>query len=307
MVGNLLTAFGHGLRETRLTAALGYLIALRPDAFESLLNMAEGITSVELEHQHGVDGRSDVLLHSPHEKVIIEAKVGATNPRRQAARYPGTRRVLLTAYRPSPKEQKSKTIQYLTWGQLVPTLNSLSKDPNGEVKTLSIGMIRYMEEHGMIRREEPVEIYAREINEENTLLMFMEAGLYLCDYSRNSRLPEALYFAPHFGARIARDYPGIHLGISYVARIEKVEVVEQWADIQAALIDHRGKAWFKKHHDIFKRVKWLREHKKRSLVIMSLPQLVFHPPVRKESLQEGKGWLSRRFLSFQELFEARTK
>ena len=306
VVGNLLSAFGHGLRETRLTAALGYLIALRPEAFEKVLGRVHAITSVELEHRHD-QGRSDVVLRSANDSVVIEAKVGVINPRRQAARYPGATRILITGYRPSGAETRSSRYRYLTWKELLPVLEGLAKGPKAEAKAISQGMIHYMEEHGMIRREDPIEIYAREINEETTLAMFIKAGVYICEYKAGSRLPEALYFAPHFGASVVRNHPGIHQGISYVARIEKVEVVESWPEIRAALLEHHGKAWFKKHQAIFKNVYWVKHRTKRSLVITSHPQLVFHPPVRKELLQTGSGWLSRNFLSFQELFEARTK
>jgi len=306
VVGNLLGAFGHGLRETRLTAALGYLVALRPDAFQRILGTPLDITSVELEHRHDL-GRSDVILRSPSGSIVIEAKVGFTNPRKQAARYPGARRVLITGYKPTSAEVKSGRYRYLTWKQLLPVLEVLAKDADAEARAISRSMIGYMEEHNMIRRDETVEIYAREINEEKTLAMFIKAGVYTCDYKAGSRLPEALYFAPHFGAKIVRNYPGIHQGISYIARIEKVEVVECWKDILSALQDHHGKTWMKTHYGIFKNVSWLRQRRKRSLVITSPPQLVFHPPVRKETLQKGSGWLSRNFLSFQELFEARTK
>lgn len=306
IVGNLLGAFGHGLRETRLTAALGYLIALRPGAFQKALGSPANITSVELEHRHD-QGRSDVILRSPSGSIVIEAKVGVVNPRRQAARYSGSRHVLITGYRPASAETRSGRCSYLTWEQLVPVLEVLAKDSDAEARAISRSMIGYMEEHNMIRQNDPVEIYAREINEEQTLAMFIKAGVYTCDYKAGSRLPEALYFAPHFGADIVRNYSGIYQGISYVARIEKVEVVECWKDLLAALQDHHGKMWMKTHYDIFKGVSWLRQRKKRSLVITAPPQLVFHPPVRKETLQKGSGWLSRNFLSFQELFEARTK
>ena len=306
VVGDLLGAFGHGLRETRLTAALGYLIALHPQAFLKLLGAPAGITSVELEHQHD-QGRSDVILQSAAGSVVIEAKVGAANPRRQASRYPGAARILITGYRPDAREIRSGRFRYLTWREFKPVLDELAKDSNPEAKAISRSMIHYMEDHGMIRRDEPVEIYAREINEETTLAMFLKARAYTCEYKAGSRLPEALYFAPHFGASIARNHIGIRQGISYVARIEKVEVVESWPEIRAALLEHHGKVWLKKHLPVFKSVPWLKQRKKRSLVITSTPQLVFHPPIRKESLQPTTGWLSRNFLSFQDLFEARTK
>ena len=39
-------------------------------------------------------------------------------------------------------------------------------------------------------------------------------------------------------------------------------------------------------------------------LFLSKPRLVFNPPVLKDNLQKGKGWLSKRTFSFDELFEA---
>jgi hypothetical protein len=50
----------------------------------------------------------------------------------------------------------------------------------------------------------------------------------VCTYQEGSRMAEALYFAPHFGQAIARNHPGVRVGISYIARIESIEVVESW-------------------------------------------------------------------------------
>lgn len=116
-------------------------------------------------------------------------------------------------------------------------------------------------------------------------------------------------FAPHFGKKIANKHPGVHVGISYIARIEHVEVVGDWKNFIDTTIGVRGKVWFNKHRS---EVEALKTHpdwnwkapKKRTFLYMSTPRLVFSPPVKKENLQEGKGWLSRRFLSFDELFEA---
>ena len=159
----------------------------------------------------------------------------------------------------------------------------------------------------MVKQQESVEIYAREINEPITLTMFLKTHIYGCWYESGSRLPEALYFAPHFAQSIANTHAGVHWGISYIARIERVEVVESWQEFTAAIISVRGKHWWNSHSSEVKPLKtewdW-KSGKKRSFLFLSAPRLVFNPPVRKETLQEGKGWLSKRFLSFDELFEA---
>ena len=61
VVSSLLGAFGHGLRETRLTAALGYMVALWSEGFQDFFNFRGEIQSVSVEHNHDND-RSDIYI-----------------------------------------------------------------------------------------------------------------------------------------------------------------------------------------------------------------------------------------------------
>jgi hypothetical protein len=129
--------------------------------------------------------------------------------------------------------------------------------------------------------------------------------MYGCHYERSSRLAEALYFAPHFGQQISDEHPGVHVGISYIAGIERAEVVENWEDFLKVTSEVRGKQWLKNHHWLLDPLRrswnWRNRH---SFLFLSTPRLVFNPPVRKEKLQKGKGWLSNRVFSFDTLFKA---
>ena len=159
----------------------------------------------------------------------------------------------------------------------------------------------------MIKRDEVKEIYAREINEEKTLALFLHGRLYGCDYERGSKLTEANYFAPHFGQNIANLHPGISVGISYVARIETIEIVESIKDVKNIIQKNRGKVWLKKNiylmQPIFDSWPW-GNNKRRYFLFLGEPRLVFNPPVRKELLLKGKGWLAKKYFTFDELFKA---
>jgi hypothetical protein len=162
-----------------------------------------------------------------------------------------------------------------------------------------------LEVHRMIRTKEAVEIYARDINTEDTLQLFLKGHMYCCYYEKGSALAEALYFAPHFGAFIAKEHPGVHAGISYVARIEQVEVVDSNSDFFNVTKDIRGKTWFNGYIGLLKTIrsyKW--KKKQRSILYLGEPHLVFNPPIHKDNLQKGKGYLSKRFFTFDELFSA---
>jgi len=306
IVSSLSGALGRSLKETRLTAMLGYLIAIAPEQFLKSFHFDGTIYSVSLESNHS-QGRSDILIETTKGIGIIEAKIDGSNPCNQSMKYPAQWRVLITQYVPSEQEKALKNVRYLQWHEIGELLTELSKSSNSKVRFVSTDLQSYLEDYHMIKAKESVEIYAREINEPDTLVLFLKAQLYGCYYEKNSRLPEALYFAPHFGQRVAINYPGIHVGLSYIARIETVEVLETWVQLFKTIQSIRGKSWLTKHKEFLKPIhkNWDWEKiRKRSFLFLGTPRLVFNPPVKKECLQKGKGWLSKRFLSFDELFSA---
>ncbi|HTC21731.1 MAG TPA: hypothetical protein VK859_12830 [bacterium] len=308
VVSTFVGAFGSSLRETRLTAILGYIIAQDPKPFLDLFGFRGVPTDVRLENRHE-DDRSDILVTTTAGTGLIEAKVDATDPLKQSKRYDAKWKVLLTQYVPSRGEGTGK-VRYLHWEQLAKRLRDLEKTSEPKIKFLCNDLISYLGEKRMIRNSGQPEIYAREINEPITLTMFLKAQMYGCDYEKRNRVADALYFAPHFGKKLAHTHPGIRVGISYIAKIEDVVVIEAWKELKDALKGHKKKfkksqKWLNKALKFSKPIKtdwpW-KKYGKRSFLFLSTPRLVFNPPVHKEKIQKGKGWLSKRVLSFDELF-----
>ena len=159
----------------------------------------------------------------------------------------------------------------------------------------------------MVLNRETVEIYAREINEPMTLELFLTAGLYGCNYQVGSRLAEALYFAPHFGKRLAGQQPGVRAGVSYISRIESAKHVSTWRDLEAVLSKERGRVWWNGQSELLKRLhtnwSWS-TGEQRVFLLLNTPHLVFNPPIDKRNLVGGRGFLGKRFFSFEELFSA---
>jgi len=303
VVSSLAGAFGGALRETRLTALLGYLVALKPDRFCREFGFQGAPTSVALETRHATD-RSDILVKTTLGSGIIEAKVGAHDPFEQALKYTPDWLILLTEHQPTRSQRSIHNCKYMRWRDLVPLLDELSKSADAPVRFLSNDLKLYLEEHQMIPAREAVEVYAREINEEKTLALFLHARMYGCKFEASSQLPKAQYFAPHFGQAIAANHPGVHVGISYVARIENVVVVESYGDLCDAAKQLRGRNWFTKNSKLIEPVRsWPWTDSRQSFVFLGPPRLIFNPPIKKETLQAGKGWLSKRTFSFDELFE----
>jgi hypothetical protein len=306
VVSSLAGAFGSALRETRLTAMLGYLIALEPVIFCDIFAFRGRPLSVSLETRELSD-RSDILIDTTAGRGVVEAKVTTTDPFRQAQKYSAKWRVLLTEHAASCRQKRLRTVKYLRWRDLVEPLQRLAgRSQDNRVRFVSRDLLSYLGEHSMIKIDKSVEIYAREINNEETLTLFLKAQLYGCDYQKRSGLTEALYFAPHFGQRIARNHPGVQVGISYIARIDRVEVVETWKELLQTIRKVRGKHWLNGHMPLVQplHLGWNWRDSKRSFLFLSTPRLVFNPPVLKDKLQKGKGWLNKRIFSFDTLFKA---
>lgn len=306
IVSSLLGAFGTSLRETRLTAILGYIISLKPDICADLLNFPGNVLSVSIESNHEKD-RSDILVETSKGTGVIEAKLDPTDPVMQAFKYGAKWRVLLTDYVPSEKQKRLRGVKYIQWGTLAKVLEARSRSADGALRFACSDLLKCLEDNNMIRRKKPVEIYAREINEEVTLALFLQARIYGCRYEASSRLPEALYFAPHFGRAIADAHPGVKQGISYIAQIDHVGIAETWREVLDLAQSVRGKTWLNSHIEYLEGIhrKWeWKDAEKRSFLFLGEPRLVFNPAIKKDDLQEGKGFLSKRTFSFDELFAA---
>ncbi|MGB0034811.1 MAG: hypothetical protein WBP79_04980 [Candidatus Acidiferrales bacterium] len=304
VVSSFAGAFGSALRETRLTAMLGYVIALEPERFCEIFAFHGRPRSVSLETRHASD-RSDILIETTAGRGVIEAKVTEADPFRQSLKYTAKWRVLLTEHMASGKQKRRRGVKYLRWRDLAKPLMQLAESRDNRARFVSRDLLSYLEEHAMIKPNKSVEIYAREINSEETLAMFLQAQMYGCHYQKSRRMAEANYFAPDFGQRIARRHPGVQVGISYIARIERVEVGETWKELLQLVQEVKDKHWLNSHMNLLQPLHrdwvWPR---KRSFLFLSKPRLVFNPPILKENLHLGAGFLGKLFFSFDELFEA---
>ena len=304
VVSSFAGAFGRALRETRLTAILGYLIALEPEPFCKLFGFRGRPLSVSLEARHASD-RSDILIKTTGGVGVIEAKITATDPFRQVRKYPADWRVLLTEYAASGKQKRLRGVKYLRWQSLEETLQRLGRSPSNPVRYVSLDLLSYLREHGMIKKPESVEIYARDINDEAQLNLFFDAQMYQCPYDKGRLLAEAFYFSPYFCRKVVFRLARVQVGISYIAKIEHVEVVETWRELLQRVREVRKKPWLDGHLRCLRRtlhgLDWPR---KRSFLFLSKPRLAFDPPVVKKDIGINAGFLGKRVFSFDNLFAA---
>ena len=160
----------------------------------------------------------------------------------------------------------------------------------------------------MIPDDHAVEIYSRDINNDETADFFLKGHIYGCKYERGSRLPKAQYFAPYFGRIVSASHPGLQEGISYVAKIASVQVAETASDFKAIEKEARRNTEFYGDHDYIKEFrKWFfsksREHS-LSIVFLSVPRLAFNPTIKKTHLRKTPGFIGKGDFTFDQFYQA---
>ena len=137
--------------------------------------------------------------------------------------------------------RRTRRMHYVTWERVAATLREAVKTHRQPLSFLAADLVKHLEAHGMVKKTESLEVYAREINEPVTLNLFFEAHVYGCKYERANTVAHALYFAPHLGGKVAHVNSPIRRGISYVARIESVDVGATWDDFVGIASQRRGR------------------------------------------------------------------
>lgn len=282
---------------------LGHLISMKPQALLPLLKVSGSVISVKVETTH-TEGRSDILLETTKGIAVIEAKIGPSDAVSQLRKYPARWYILLSS---NSRTESNKGTTEIGWREIAKELEMAAKNGPEPYRYLVKSFVGHLQEHNMVSREQTPEIYAREINEPITLGLFLKSHLYGCNYEKINKISLAKYFTPHFGASIANEYPGISQGISYIAKIEEIFIASDWKEFEQSICTLRGKQWWNSHSENMQSLKkswnWSK-NTQRNFLLLGQPRMVFNPAIRKERLQTGKGWLSKRFFSFDELFEA---
>jgi hypothetical protein len=162
---------------------------------------------------------------------------------------------------------------------------------------------------GLASIETP-EIYARELGHENSILLFLKAHCYTAGYPKSSQIEKCRYFAPHFGQNITNIIPGINHGVSYITKIIGFEIVDNRKDWEKIIYTHlKSNKLISKFPESKKVLKSVRYdfNKPHIILLLNKPHLVFNPPIQKQNLQGGAGWLSKQYYTFEELFQASIK
>ncbi len=320
---SFLSTFGD-VKEVRLTAALGYLIAKLPEAFDELfLPENEKILKIKIE-EHDESGRTDLVLECLHSIVIIEAKVGMQQNIKQLQKY-------IRAYREKQNKliklilldsgseynavnlgglrNKFKNVRFVTWQNIydkcrkATQMKSLTKKDYFAAAALG-DYADHLEEVEMAGNKRS-EVYVRDLSGPS-LKLFLDRNIYKCQPQFFESASTTGYFAPYFTKVAPADLKNysivqIEPGISYISKIITCALVRR-ADVKDFLKEHDWPDAQNAAKDIVK------GHSLKDLAIFLLgkPHRFLITPITKKRLNIH-GSMGARFYTFEEIFEAASK
>lgn len=328
-VGSFLSVLG-SLRETRLTAVLGFLVSRFPEEFGPTLGFRPtSADEISVEETDAGD-RYDVLIRRSGGTHIIEGKIGPTQQVDQLLRYIRSvrnktgRRPALTVVDDGSEFLQSRqrdfqkihgqveSLHFVTWADVAKVCRSIASkrrilhsDPSGSV--IAQELAKHLREHSMTTEAQP-EIYLRDVSDIHSVRLYFRHHIYKCQTKYYNSAQRNLYFAPYFTRQMANAISEDNLvpigeGISFVSRVQKVLVLET-KDVLAFL-----KA--EKHPDPKGAAEIIRRsHRAREVLLLTLgePRLMFVSPVTKGKLSRvipfGKGAMGSRSCTFDDLLAA---
>lgn len=303
---DLISALGFSLKETRVTGFLGYLLSYRPKKLLEKLGIDDNrISSVLVERKLDTK-RCDIIVETADDVYVIEAKLFYENPIDQILRQEReiktrTKKKLHLIGITNNTNIKHERIHLYSWKDI---FAGLSEPDNNKVHFLYEELKMHLENNGLVNTSN-YDIYAREVGDERSLNTFLKCQVYYCNYMKSSNIEKCRYFAPHFGKKIIRISPGINYGISYLAQIQNIEYADNTSDLRNIIMNHIKKEKLKsKYPDCVAIAEGIDFELTKPLIVLCLnsPHLLFNPPIQKDKLQDGSGWLSKQYFTFEEFF-----
>ena len=326
-VESFLSVLG-SLRETRLTAVLGFLISRFPEEFSAVLGYHHSSTDeISVEESEAGD-RYDVLIHRSGETHIIEGKIGPTQNVSQLLRYIKShrsgRKPSLTVVDDGSENRQSqmsafqevrrqvKQLKFVTWTQVAATCREIARKRRNLIRNrtgtvIAHELATHLKENNMTTEPQP-EIYLRDVSDPFSVQLYFRYHLYSCQSNFYNSARRNLYFAPYFTRQMAEKISEDNLvpvgeGISFVSRIKKVMVIRK-SDVLGFLKAEKHPSP-KEANEIIHRYQRTSE-----VLIMTLgePRLMFVSPVTKAKLSEvipfGIGAMGSRSCAFDDLLAA---
>lgn len=316
-----------GLRETRLTAVLGFLVSRFPKEFGPVLGFATAPGDEISVEESGDGDRYDVLIRASGEIHIVEGKIGPEQNEDQLLRYIKNcrKKPSLTVVDDGSKfrqfnqtefqkvRRRVKSLKHVTWAEVADaclkitcSARSLKSDRLGTV--IAEEFYTHLKENNMTNEPQP-EIYLRDVSTIESVKLYFRHNIYKCQPSFYNSARSNRYFAPYFTKKMAAQISSDNLvpvgeGISFVSKVKGVQLVKR-GDVVAFLkgLGHKNAAetadLIRKNHDL------------PEILIMRLddPRLMFVSPVTKAKLGRAglsftQGAMGSRSCTFDNLLAA---
>lgn len=284
---NLLSAFGD-LKETRLSATIGYLIHLNPRLPSLLFGIKGTVHGVYLEQlsEKGAE-RFDVVLNVSGKEHVVEVKILGQS-KNQLERYSrsNSRLYLIGSHLAAAAHNYGASKHFLEWQALAATLRktqSKGKTADRFYNELVEQFISHLMENNMIQADRG-DVYIRDVSG-NSADIYFRHNIYKCQpqFFRTAKL--ARYFAPYLtksnskGARKSV-YSVLGTGISFMSRILNSSVVEE-REITSVLKNHHYSRTATS--EIFETFRWRKKgRRKYALFLLGTPMRLFSKPITKE-------------------------
>ena len=328
-VGSFLSVLG-SLRETRLTAVLGYLVSRFPAEFGPLLGFVPAPADEICVEETDAGDRYDVLVRRSGAAHIIEGKIGPTQNVDQLLRYIRSRRrnarqkpsltvvddgseFLQSQQRAFQNVRRQvRRLNFVTWASVANICRDIARkrrnvttDPTATV--IAEQLTAHLKENNMTTEPQP-EIYLRDVSSSWSVQLYFRHHLYKCQSHFFNSARYNRYFAPYFTHQMADEISEDNLvplgeGISFVSRVELVQVIDK-CDVLDFLKD-LGHPSAKEAANLIRK-----NHPDKQVLIMTLgePRLMFISPVTKAKLSKqlpfGRGAMGSRSCTFDDLLAA---
>lgn len=313
-VNNLFSALGD-LRETTLTACLGYLISEYPESFGSLfVPKGHSIQRVIVEHHDNDTDRYDVVIVCDKSSVTLEAKLGFRQQSKQVDRYlnnlkkkSGLQLLDQGSHDACTWVRTLKGPKPITWADacahLEKTIRTKAAQRNEAAWGVAQEFIKYLEANRMSNSMDR-EIYVRDMSGDSISLLFQHK-IYKCQPKFYSSAVGNRYFAPYFTTKAPGDFSQVSMiriekGISWIFPIKKIELVKNSEVIPLLRKDGRSNP-----KEIAKKILrgHSRLHKEVLIFFLEDPFMAFMTPISKTKLGLTGAMGSRNF-TFRTLFSA---
>ena len=288
-VSNFLSSFGR-IKETNLSAMIGYLIHLNPRIAEDLFKIQLPVQVVSLESSGAGHGnRFDIIIENSKKQYLIEVKIGTHSPE-QLHKYRKNSPDIITIGSRLQSHLVNRQLhsRFFDWNQVADCLLKCKikgRNANHFFNALVDDFIFHLKENNMIRGSLK-DVYLRDLSGDSVEWYFNQriytGQAKFFDGARNAR-----YFAPYLTGSNNKEsglsvFRALGIGISFVSKIESSALISP-KELYSVLIKRK---WTRREiQEFYAGNKWrVGSNKDQAVLFLEKPMRLFQRPVTKYDL-----------------------